>query len=92
MPQLDFENALFMHTGLTGWVLMSTDIWVNYGRRGMIVKYIRPEDKTALIQRAVFTIRDGALTLTIEDQPRIIGLEMGHFEALYRRDDDANRG
>jgi len=88
MQPFDFLNCLEMHSGLTYWILIEGNP-ENF-LPGKPVVFIQNADPD-FIQRAVFTLEpDNTVNMALNDNQRIVGVEIPYMKILYKRDGDGN--
>ena len=89
-PPFDFVHALEMHSGLTGWKLVTgnPEAWLP----GIPIVFEYDADPQ-FIQKASFTIdrdpcggTDMVVNMSMNDSPRIMGLNLDYAKILYARD------
>jgi hypothetical protein len=89
MQPFDFEYALYLHSGLEGWILLEGN--PDNFQPGKPVVYIQNKDPE-FIQRAVFTLEpDETVNMALNDNQRIVGVEIPYMKILYTRDTNASQ-
>lgn len=82
MKPLDFEHALYLHSGLTGWTLVSGD--PENLTPDSPVTYEQPT-AAEQPQLAVFSLdAENNLSMSMNDRPSIVGLDLDTAQQLYR--------